>query len=137
MAAAQARAGKKRAHHSLPPSSYPSLPEVNRDSASPPLATNLTDHVLIFLESESDCGYTGGINCYISDTESDDEWIDSGSGDSDGSISEFCGEELEENLRELQEEAKALHLPTPYALIMSNKSKKDWREQSKIGHWGM
>ena len=136
VAAARARAGKKK--HPLPPP-HLHLPEANPDLANPSPATEFTDHVLFSSEPESDCGYTGGVDCSISDTESDSEWIDSGSGDSDGSISEFCGQELEENLREIREEVEVLHAASPYALIMGKKLKKDWRKVERnraLGYTG-
>jgi hypothetical protein len=68
-------------------------------------------------ESEQGCGYMGGVNHKFSDTEYDSgtesEWLGasgSGSDDSEDSVVELEGDELEENLRELRKEAHAIAL---------------------------
>lgn len=65
---------------------------------------------LIELDSEYECGYTGGVSCYWSDT--GDEYETDSNADSErsecDSLCELEGSELEENLRELREEVIAL-----------------------------
>jgi hypothetical protein len=66
-----------------------------------------------------DCGYTGRVNCLVSDSESSnseyepdsDEWSDA---ESDESLVELEGINLERNLDELRAEAAALHMLTKY-----------------------
>jgi len=69
-------------------------------------------------ESDWDCGYTGGVNCLVSDSESSDSEYESDSDEwsdgSDGSLEELEGIDLERNLDELRAEAAALHMLTKY-----------------------
>ena len=52
-------------------------------------------------------GYVGGVNCDGSDSDDTEDWNDSGS-ESSSSFSELEGTDLENNLKELREEAKDL-----------------------------
>jgi hypothetical protein len=68
-----------------------------------------------FNDSDSDCGYTGGVNvsCQQSGLEShyepsEDEWENSDT----ESLAELEGDELEQNLQNLRKEAKRLSAPT-------------------------
>src|SRR6266487_6997543 len=58
-------------------------------------------------DSDSDVGYVGGVNCDGSDSDDTEDWNDSGS-ESSSSFSELEGTDLENNLKELREEAKDL-----------------------------
>jgi hypothetical protein len=58
--------------------------------------------ILTDSDSDSDCRYTGGVNCHDFDMDSD-EYADEEWSDSDKeSVVEFEGDELEINLRELR-----------------------------------
>ena len=88
---------------SLPPdvpSSLEPVPEINFGFSPEPEP----EPIEIFSDSESDCGYTGGVNYHGFD--SDDEFEPGSDGcwsDSDGeSLAELEGEELESSLRELK-----------------------------------
>lgn len=64
-------------------------------------------------DSESDCGYEGGVDYDSSDdeydsTDSDENWS------SDESLAELEGDELEANLQALRQEAKSLDAPTAF-----------------------
>jgi hypothetical protein len=66
-------------------------------------------------ESDSDCGYEGGIDCDPSDDEEDsedDEWSD------DESLAELEGDELEANLSALREEAESWDTPNVFKQMM-------------------
>ena len=59
-------------------------------------------------ETDSDCGYEGGVDCKSLDDEydpadEDEDWSDDKS---------LAGDELEANLHALHEEAESLHAPT-------------------------
>jgi hypothetical protein len=79
-------------------------------------------------DSESDCGYEGGVDCESSDGEydpaanSDEDWSD------DESLAEFEGDELEANLRALREEADSLDAPTAFRQMMVPKDAKEWKK---------
>jgi hypothetical protein len=79
-------------------------------------------------ELDSDeCEYTGGVNVSWSDFESDyelseDEWNDSET----ESLAELEGDELENNLQSLREEAQWFSMPTAYAEILKKKTTKEW-----------
>jgi hypothetical protein len=46
-------------------------------------------------DSESDCGYMGGVNCDLSD---DEPFLDTEPGSDEESLAELEGDELEDNL---------------------------------------
>ena len=88
-----------------------------------------------FSVSDSKCEYTGGVN--VSDN-SDDEYY-KGSGDevnsesdSDYSLAELEGEELDKNLQALQDEAKAelaqLEVPTAFERILKSVPDAVWKK---------
>jgi hypothetical protein len=92
---------------------------------------------IVGVESDSDCGYMGGINCedfdeeYDSDSSSD-PW-------SDSTADEYEGEALEENLQGIREELADLGPQSQYAQIMVQKSTKNWRKAEKsraLGYTG-
>jgi len=83
-------------------------------------------------DSDSDCGYEGGVNCGWSDSDSEDY------SDAD-SLEELEGEELEANLNELRAELKELVIPTKYDQFMEPKAAKDWKKAEKnrtLGYTG-
>jgi hypothetical protein len=74
-------------------------------------------------ESDSDCGYEGGVDCDPSDGEQDyedDQWSD------DESLAELEGDELEANLSALREEAESQDAPNVFKQMMSPKDSKEW-----------
>jgi hypothetical protein len=78
-------------------------------------------------DSESDCGYEGGVNCESSDdeykhTSSDEGWS------SDGSLAELERDELEANLCALREEAESLDAPTVFRNMMAPTDAKGWKK---------
>ena len=76
-------------------------------------------------ESDSDCGYEGGIDCDPSNDEEDskgDEWSD------DESLAELEGDELEANLSALHEEAESWDAPNVFKQMMSPKDSKEWNK---------
>jgi hypothetical protein len=79
-------------------------------------------------DSESDCGYEGGVNCEPSDdeydptTDSDEDWSD------DESLAELEGDELEANLHALREEAESLDAPTAFRQMMVPKDAGEWKK---------
>ena len=106
-----------------------------KPSPSPKITIEIIaeDHLpspLIVDDPEQDldeCGYTGGVNVSWSDSESDyklseDEWNDSET----ESLAELEGDELENNLQSLREEAQWLSVPTAYAEILKKKTTKEW-----------
>jgi hypothetical protein len=88
-------------------------------------------------QAESDCGYDGGVNMNLSDSDEDGtDWTDS----DEESLSEFSGEELERNLQELRKEAEALWEPEVNWKLMERKSSKDWEKAEKnraLGYTGL
>jgi hypothetical protein len=95
-----------------------------------------TPAIDISSNSDSDCGYEGGVNCYWSD--SDDSDFNEEYSDAD-SLEELEGDELEANLLELRTELADLGAPTKYDQIMESKLEKDWRkvEQNRgLGYSG-
>jgi hypothetical protein len=99
-ATARARAGRAAARQkNLPsrPSSPEPLPKIDSTFPLDP------EPIEIFADSESDCGYTGGVNYHDFDSDSDEyePGTDKDWSDSDDSLVEFEGDELENNLREL------------------------------------
>jgi hypothetical protein len=91
-------------------------------------------------ESNWDCGYTGGVNCLVSDLESSDseyepdsdEWSDDGS---DESLEELEQIDLERNLDELRAEATALHMLTKYKELTRGKIGGELKKATQ--KWGM
>ena len=83
-------------------------------------------------DSDSDCGYEGGVNFSLSKSDSFDY--------SDAeSLEELEGEELEANLNELRAELKELPIRTKYDLLMEPKTVKDWKkaeENRTLGYTG-
>jgi len=78
-------------------------------------------------DSESDCGYEGGVDCKSSDdeydpTDGDEDWSD------DKSLAELEGDELEANLCALHEEVESLHAPTVFRQMMVAKNAKEWKK---------
>ena len=78
-------------------------------------------------DSESDCGYEGGVNYDSSDdgydsTDSDENWS------SDESLAELEGDELEANFQALQQEAKSLHAPIAFKVMMAPKDTNNWKK---------
>src|ERR1700690_2518085 len=56
-------------------------------------------------DSDSDCGYTGGVNHEWVDSNDNSDWSDGSDFNSESlSLSELEGSELEENLQELRKE---------------------------------
>jgi len=84
-----------------------------------------TPAIDISLDSDSDCGYEGGVNCYWSDSDDSDfseEYSDA------ESLEELEGDELEANLLELRTELADLGAPTKCDQIMESKLEKDRRK---------
>ncbi|KIM89696.1 hypothetical protein PILCRDRAFT_2013 [Piloderma croceum F 1598] len=84
-----------------------------------------TPAINISSDSDSDCGYEGGVNCYWSDSDDSDfseEYSDA------ESLEELEGDELEANLLELRTELTDLGAPTKYDQIMELKLEKEWRK---------
>ena len=76
-------------------------------------------------ESDSDCGYEGGVDCDPSDDEQDsedEEWSD------DEGLAELKGDELEANLSALHEEDKSWDAPNVFKQMMSPKNSKEWNK---------
>ena len=81
-------------------------------------------------DTENECGYEGGVNCYWSEDsdyapDSDSDWSDG-----DESVVEFEGEELEQNLMALRVEVEALKCLTKYEEVSaaSKMTMKDWQK---------
>ena len=77
-------------------------------------------------DSESDCGYEGGVDCKSLDdeydpTDGDEDWSD------DKSLAELEGDELEANLHALRE-VESLHSPTVFRQMMVAKNAKEWKK---------
>jgi hypothetical protein len=77
------------------------------------------------LESDSDCGHEGGVDCDPSDDEyayadSEEDWSD------DESLAELEGDELEANLSALHEEAESWDAPNVFKVMMKPKNAKEW-----------
>lgn len=126
-AAAHARAARlaklaSKTNH--PKTDSPDITEVARISP---------DIIIVDSDSDSDCGYDGGVNYQWSSSEyepgydSSDEWTSDAE-----SLAEFEGDELEANLQSLREEALALGGPQ----IMQPKSAEDWKKAEKNRAWG-
>ena len=81
--------------------------------------------------SDSDCGYKGGVDFSLSKSDSFDY--------SDAeSLEELEAEELEANLNELRAELKELPICMKYDLLMEPKTAKDWKkvENCTLGYTG-
>ncbi|KAG1721391.1 uncharacterized protein EDB91DRAFT_1176340 [Suillus paluster] len=90
-----------------------------------------------FMDSQSDCGYTGGVNVEVlsSDSESEYEPNTSESEWSDGeSLCELEGDGLEENLAALKAEVDALQQPAGFKFekIMEEKTATEWKKAEQI-----
>jgi hypothetical protein len=100
----------------------------------------MDDSIPIIVDSDSDCGYDGGVNYYWSDSDSD-EYLDENSGISDTeSLEELEGVALEENLAGLKVELEELAAATQYEQIMGPKSEKQWKRVEKnrsLGYTGI
>jgi len=59
------------------------------------------------------------------DHDLEDEWEDSDT-ESNKSLEELEGDELEHNLQSLREEVERLSVPTPYAEITKKKMAREW-----------
>jgi hypothetical protein len=132
MAAARATAARMAAfharnnmHNSLP------TPESRFNIIIEDDVVNMDDSVPIVVDSDSDCGYNGGVNYYGSDSDSD-EYLDENSGISDTeSLEELEGVALEENLADLRVELEELAAATQYEQIMEPKSERQWKRVEK------
>ena len=87
--------------------------------------------------SESECGYSRGVNMDLSDSDEDSsDWVDSEA----ESLSELEGDELELNLEELRKETEALVGPEVNWKIMEKKTLKEWVNAEKnraLGYTGL
>jgi hypothetical protein len=133
-AAACARVGRAAARQkNLPfrPSSPEPFPKIDSDSTS--WFSPDPEPIKILMDSESDCGYTGGVNYHDFDSDSDgyEPGTDEDWSDSNDSLVEFEGDELENNLWELQEELDALATPSKYDLITGAKTNQEWKGAEK------
>jgi hypothetical protein len=97
--------------------------------------------IVVALDSDEDCNYSGGVNCHVSDSEYDSS-ADWGS-DEVESLAELEGDALEENLHELRAELESLGAaraaPSNYELISAKKSDKEWKKAEKnrsLGYTG-
>jgi hypothetical protein len=98
----------------------------------------MDDSIPIIVDSDSDCGYNGGVNYYRSDSDSD-KYLDESSGISDAeSLEELEGVALEENLADLRVELEELAAATQYEQIMGPKSAKRKRVEKNrsLGYTG-
>ena len=86
-----------------------------------------TPAIDISSNSDSDCGYKGGVNCYWSDSD-DSDFSDLEECSDADSLEELEGDELEANLLELRTELADLGAPTKYDQITESKLEKDWRK---------
>ena len=130
MAAFHARNNTHNTHNSPPtPESHFDIEDV----------VTMDDSIPIIVDSDSDCGYNGGVNYYGSDNDSD-EYLDESSGISDAeSLEELEGVALEENLADLRVELEELAAATQYEQIMGPKSAKQWKRVEKnrsLGYTG-
>jgi hypothetical protein len=143
-AAARARASRWTRNafetHSDSPETVPRTEsdEFSHGNSSPSHEnTDNTGWSLTDSESESDCGYTGGVNMDMSDSDEEgSDWVDSDA----ESLSEFSGSELDVNLEELQQEAEDLRKPMVNWKIMERKSPKEWAKAEKnrgLGYTGL
>ena len=83
------------------------------------------DPIYIDSESDTDCDYNGGVNCWPdSDDENDGDCSDNWSDSEEGSLVEFDNDDL----GELRAELNDLGVALPNNHIMENKSAKDWRK---------
>ena len=125
-AAAQARATREAGMSNISSLSVPSSPNEE------PLLSQPVVPVENDAESDWDCGYTGGVNCLVSDSESSDSEYESDSDEwsdgSDGSLEELEGIDLERNLDELRAEAAALHMLTKYEELTRGKTGGELRK---------
>ena len=130
-AAARATAARMAAFHTRNNNTHnsPPTPESRFDIEDD--VVNMDDSIPIIVDSDSDCGYNGGVNYYGSDSDSD-EYLDENSGISDAeSLEELEGVALEENLADLKVELKELAAATQYEQIMEPKSAKQWKRVEK------
>ena len=128
-AAARARAGKSQSRHPTH-----TLPTQDNSENDPNEVENA-------VESEYECGYTGGVNCEMTDGEhGTNERTDSSD---EESLFEYTDKELEDNLGALRvAEAETLenfNAPMKFAMIMEGRSEKGWRnieKNRKLGYSG-
>ena len=88
-------------------------------------ARNYRHYTMEETDSESDCGYEGGVDCDPSDdsaADSDEDWSD------DESLAELEGDELEANLSALRKEAESQDAPNAFKQMMSHKDSKEWKK---------
>jgi hypothetical protein len=76
-------------------------------------ARNYRHYTMEETDSESDCGYEGGVDCDPSDDES---------------LAELEGDELEANLSALHKEAESQDAPNAFKQMMSHKDSKEWKK---------
>ena len=93
------------------------------------------------LDSNSDCGYEGGVNYNWSESSDGDfDMEDYHDDDSDmDSLEELEGEELEANLSELRAELEGLVAPTKYEQVAELKLLKEWKKAEQtctLGYTG-
>ena len=76
------------------------------------------------LESDSDCGYRGGVDHYPSDDgeDTEEDWSD------DESLAELEGDELEASLSVLRNEAEIHSVPSHFWQMMSQRDPKEWKK---------
>jgi hypothetical protein len=122
------KAAAARARANRHPQSKPSItPEITVENIAENLCLPSPIDVDDGCEDFDDCGYVGGVNVSLSDSESDyelseDEWTESES----ESLAELEGDELEDNLQSLREEVQQLSVPSPYAEILKTKTTREW-----------
>lgn len=137
-AAARATAARMAAFHTQN-NTHNSLPTPESRFDIEDDVVNMDDSIPIIVDSDSDCGYNGGVNYYGSDGDSD-EHLDENSGISDAeSLEELEGVALEENLADLRAELEELAAATQYEQIMGPKSAKQWKRVEKnqsLGYTG-
>ncbi|KAK7042832.1 hypothetical protein R3P38DRAFT_3449566, partial [Favolaschia claudopus] len=97
------------------------FPAMDLDTPSNPLPPLEPDFDLSFDDSDSECGYEGGVD----HEPSDDEYLcelDRDSDFTDSDLSEFD----EEMIECLKKELEALAKPTPFEKVRETKSNKEW-----------
>jgi hypothetical protein len=78
-------------------------------------------------DSDSDCGYTGGVTVDVSETECrSEDWEDTGSDNK--SLSELSGDDLDENMAEIRAELEVLEAPSIFAMMLKGKIQKHWKK---------
>ena len=140
-AAARARAARWQAPNAKSASTSPhnSATELAESSLGTG-DSSFTDNLLWDFSdpgSESECGYSGGVNMDLSDSNEDSsDWVDSEA----ESLSELEGDELEMNLEELRKETEALVGPEVNWNIMERRTSKEWEMAEKnraLGYTGL